>query len=129
VTRFNIALIAALAGSALSLITAQHEARLTHIALEIAQGEMRRLDADWTHLRVQQNSLSAPGLVDAKARSQLAMDAPVARHSLHAVRDPATGELRLRAVSLQGNAAVTAAARATPPNPQAAGVQAAGRVR
>lgn len=98
-TRFNIVLLAALAGCALSLITAQHEARRTHIALEHAQGESRRLDADWNHLRIQQTSLSAAALIDARARGQLGMDSPMPHRTLHALRDPATGEMRVGALA------------------------------
>lgn len=98
-TRFNIVLLAVLAGCALSLITAQHEARRTHVALEHAQAESRRLDADWNHLRIQQTSLSAAALVDARARGQLGMDSPIPHRTLHALRDPATGEMRVGALA------------------------------
>lgn len=98
-TRLNIVLLAVLSGCALSLVSAQHEARRTHIALEHAQAESRRLDADWNHLRIQQTSLSAAALVDARARGQLGMDGPLPHRTLHALRDPATGEIRLGALA------------------------------
>jgi cell division protein FtsL len=98
--RFSIVILAALSVCALSLITAQHDARRTHVALERAQGEARRLDADWNHLRMQQTSLSAAALIDARARGQLAMDSPHAQRTLHALRDPSTGEMKLGSVTL-----------------------------
>jgi cell division protein FtsL len=123
VTRFNIVLLAVLVACALSLITSQHEARRTHVALERAQGEMRRLDADWNHLRIQQTSLSAAALIDARARGQLGMDSPSAARMLHAVRDPASGSIRLGAVSLppgsRAAARPQAAVNSTPAAPQA----------
>ena len=99
-TRFNIVFLAALSACALSLITAQHNARRTHVALERAQAEARRLDADWNHLRMQQTSLSAAALIDARARGQLGMDSPALQRTLHALRDPASGEMKLGSVTL-----------------------------
>jgi cell division protein FtsL len=98
--RLNIVLLAALALSALALVTSQHEARKTHIALEQAQSEGRGLDASWNHLRIQQTSLAAAALIDARARQQLGMDSPPAHATLHVLRDSANGEPRLATVSL-----------------------------
>ena len=121
--RLNIVLLAALALSALALVTSQHEARKTHIALEQAQSEGRGLDASWNHLRIQQTSLSAAALIDARARGQLGMDSPSAARMLHAVRDPASGSIRLGAVSLppgsRAAARPQAAVNSTPAAPQA----------
>jgi len=99
-TRLNIVLLAVLSVCALSLITAQHEARRTHIALEHAQGDARRLDADWNHLRIQQVSLSTAALIDARARGQLGMNSPLPHRTLHAIRNPATGEMRVGTLAL-----------------------------
>ncbi len=120
-TRFNIFLVAALAGCALSLVTSQHEARRTHIALERAQGEARRLDADWNHLRMQQMSLSAAALIDARARGQLGMDSPSPHRTLHAVRDPGTGEMKVGAVTQQTGSRSVQRGMATPSAAQPAG--------
>lgn len=112
-TRLNILLLAVLSGCALSLITAQHDARRTHVALERAQGEARRLDADWNHLRMQQTSLSAAALIDARARGQLGMDSPTPQRTLHALRDPSNGQMKLGSVTLPSapNGAVPPASR------------------
>jgi cell division protein FtsL len=114
-TRLNIVLLAVLSGCALSLITAQHQARRAHVALERAQSEARHLDADWNHLRMQQTSLSASALIDARARGQLGMDIPSPQRTFHALRDPASGELRV------GTVALPAAARPAQRNPMAPG--------
>jgi cell division protein FtsL len=103
-TRLNIALLAAIALSALALVTSQHEARKTHIALEQAQTEGRGLDAHWNHLRIQQTSLATAALIDARARQQLGMDSPPAHATLHVIRDAASGETRLATVSLPSSA-------------------------
>lgn len=99
-TRLNIALLIALVVSALALVTSQHEARKTYIALEQAQGAGRGLDAHWNHLRIQQTSLAAAALIDARARHQLGMDSPSAQATLHAIRDTTSGDVRLASVSL-----------------------------
>jgi len=112
--RLNILLLAALALSALALVTSQHEARKTHIALEHAQSEGRGLDAHWNHLRIQQTSLATAALIDARARQQLGMDSPPAHATLHALRDPSSGEIRLATVSLPPGSRVPARPPAAP---------------
>ena len=64
--RLTFFLLAALMLCALSLVSAQHQARTLFVAHERAQAEEKQLDIDWSRLQYQQSSLEA-------ARTQLKM--------------------------------------------------------
>lgn len=74
--RLTIFLLGALILCALSLVSAQHEARTLFVALERAQGEERQLETDWSRLQYQQSALSKSARIADAARTQLKM-APV----------------------------------------------------
>ena len=54
--RLTFFLLAALILCALSLVSAQHQARTLFVALERAQAEERQLDIDWSRLHYQQSA-------------------------------------------------------------------------
>ncbi len=55
--RLTFFLLAALLLCALSLVSAQHQARTLFVALERAQSEEKQLDIDWSRLQYQQSAL------------------------------------------------------------------------
>ncbi|MBP0622825.1 cell division protein FtsL [Cupriavidus consociatus] len=71
--RLTFFLLAALILCALSLVSAQHQARTLFVALERAQAEERQLDIDWARLQYQQSSLGKSARIADAARAQLRM--------------------------------------------------------
>ena len=65
---FAVMLALLLFSCALSLVTAQHQARSLFIDLERAQLDAKRLDVDFERLRIEQSRLSQPAHVAAEAR-------------------------------------------------------------
>jgi len=76
VNRLAFFLLVALMLCALSLVSAQHQARTLFVALERAQSEEKQLDVDWSRLQYQQSALSKSARIADAARTQLQM-APV----------------------------------------------------
>ena len=76
--RLTFFLLAALLFCALSLVSAQHQARTLFVALERAQSEEKQLDIDWSRLQYQQSSLSKSARIAEAARTQLKMSPAVA---------------------------------------------------
>jgi len=74
--RLTFFLLAALIFCALSLVSAQHQARTLFVAMERAQAEERQLDIDWSRLQYQQSALGKSARIADAARTQLHM-APV----------------------------------------------------
>ncbi len=74
--RLTFFLLAALIFCALSLVSAQHQARTLFVALERAQSEEKQLDVDWSRLQYQQSALGKSARIADAARTQLRM-APV----------------------------------------------------
>jgi cell division protein FtsL len=74
--RLTFFLLAALILCALSLVSAQHQARTLFVALERAQAEEKQLDIDWSRLQYQQSALGKSARIADAARAQLKM-APV----------------------------------------------------
>lgn len=71
--RLTFFLLGALILCALSLVSAQHEARTLFVALERAQAEEKQLDIDWARLQYQQSSLGKSARIAEAARVQLKM--------------------------------------------------------
>ena len=71
--RLTFFLLGALILCALSLVSAQHEARTLFVALERAQSEERQLETDWSRLQYQQSALSKSARIADAARAQLKM--------------------------------------------------------
>ena len=72
-TRLNIVLLAALLGLALLLVHTQYESRRIFTALDRAQSEARRLEADQQRLQVERRAQATPLRVEKLAREQLQM--------------------------------------------------------
>ncbi len=71
--RLTFFLLGALILCALSLVSAQHEARTLFVALEREQAEERQLETDWSRLQYQQSALSKSARIADAARAQLKM--------------------------------------------------------
>ena len=71
--KVNLALFAALVVCALALVTSQHVARKTFVALEQANTRSKQLDVEWDQLQVEQTKLAKPSLIDAVAKRELKM--------------------------------------------------------
>ncbi|WP_020204716.1 MULTISPECIES: cell division protein FtsL [Cupriavidus] len=71
--RLTFFLLAALIFCALSLVSAQHQARTLFVALERAQAEEKQLDIDWSRLQYQQSALGKSARIADAARTQLKM--------------------------------------------------------
>ncbi|MCS6765461.1 MAG: cell division protein FtsL [Candidatus Protistobacter heckmanni] len=57
----------------LSLVDAQHRARVKFVDLERAQGEQRQLETGWSQLQYEQSTLAKSSRITDAARSQLGM--------------------------------------------------------
>lgn len=73
--RLNILLTAILVLCALALVNAQHRSRQLFIDLETARARTAQLETRWSELQVEQRQFARNSLIDAKARSELAMRA------------------------------------------------------
>ncbi|KDP83454.1 MULTISPECIES: cell division protein FtsL [Cupriavidus] len=71
--RLTFFLLAALMLCALSLVSAQHQARTLFVAYERAQAEEKQLDIDWSRLQYQQSALGKSARIAEAARTQLKM--------------------------------------------------------
>lgn len=71
--RLQFFLLVALVGSALGLVTSQHQARNLFVELERAQGDARQLEIEWNQLQVEASAASTHGLIDQVARRELRM--------------------------------------------------------
>jgi cell division protein FtsL len=71
--RLCIVLTALLAGSALSLVNAQYQARRLFIEIERAQTVARQLEVEWSQLQLDQSTLGKHARIEANARRDLRM--------------------------------------------------------
>jgi cell division protein FtsL len=71
--RINILLTAVLVVCALSLVTAQYQARSLFIELERAQALTRQLDIEWAQLQLDQSTLGKHARIEANAQRDLNM--------------------------------------------------------
>jgi cell division protein FtsL len=71
--RFNIVLTIFLVLCALSLVTAQYQARRLFIELERAQSLSRQLDIEWSQLQLDQSTLGKTVRIETNARRDLNM--------------------------------------------------------
>ncbi len=97
-TRLNLILAAVLVFCALGLVTSQHRARKLFVDLERAQLQARQHEVRWKRLQLDQTRLATASLIDARARSGLAMQPASPKRtlylSLEAPREPAALEAR-----------------------------------
>jgi cell division protein FtsL len=71
--KLNIALLAVLIGSALVLVKTSYEARRLFTAVERAQGEGRRLDAEYKRIDAERQAQATSMRVERVARDRLKM--------------------------------------------------------
>lgn len=93
--RFNLMLAFLLVICALGLVTSQHRARKLFIDLERAQTHAVDHEVRWNQLQVEQTELAKSSLIDARARSELGMQAVPADRTLHLSVDPVTRSVSL----------------------------------
>jgi len=72
-TRLNLVLLVALIGSCLYLVRVSYDARRLYTALDVAQGEARKLDIEHERLKSEKQSQATPLRVERVARDKLAM--------------------------------------------------------
>lgn len=96
--RLNLILAGLLVVCALGLVTSQHRARKLFVDLEHAQNQSRQLEVRWKRLQLEQTRLATASLIDARARSGLAMQPASPKRTLYlnldAPREPAALEAR-----------------------------------
>jgi len=93
--RLNLMLAFLLVICALGLVTSQHRARKLFIDLERAQTHAVDHEVRWNQLQVEQTELAKSSLIDARARSELGMQAVPADRTLHLSVDPVTRSVSL----------------------------------
>ena len=71
--RLNLLVSSLLVLCALSLVTAQYQARQLFIELERSQSLARQLDIEWAQLQLDQSTLGKHARIEANARRDLAM--------------------------------------------------------
>jgi cell division protein FtsL len=71
--RLNLTLTILLVLCALSLVTAQYQARRLFIELERAQSLARQLDIEWSQLQLDQSTLGKTARIEENARLNLNM--------------------------------------------------------
>lgn len=88
-TRLNLVLLAALMASGLVLVRSAYEARQLFTALDVAQREARRLEAEQRRLDAERQAQATPLRVEKVARERLSMRGSSAAFS-HYIADPGT---------------------------------------
>jgi cell division protein FtsL len=82
-TKINAVLLAMLLTCALLLVTSQHQARKSFIALERAQALARKHEVEWNQLQLEQTQLAKHSRIDAVARRELRMQAVTPERTLY----------------------------------------------
>lgn len=80
--RLNILLTTLLVLCALALVNSQHRSRQLFIDLETAKARTAQLETRWNELQIEQRHFARNSLIDAKARSELAMRAVAPERTL-----------------------------------------------
>ena len=88
-TRVNILLLLILVGCALSVVTAQHQARALFVALQAEQEQERKLDNEWRELQIEAQTLGNGKRIEQKASQELGMRVPDAKKTVMVVLDNA----------------------------------------
>lgn len=76
--RLNLALLAVLLVSALSVVTSNHRARLLFVDLGREQNRMHDLEVEWGQLQLEQSTWANPVRINKIARAKLGMHPPAA---------------------------------------------------
>jgi cell division protein FtsL len=72
----NFLLLFAVLMCALSVVTSQHKARKTFIAMQNEKEHARQMEVEWGQLQLEQSTWAAPGRVENIAVQQLQMQLP-----------------------------------------------------
>lgn len=89
-SRATFILLAILVAVALSVVTAQHQARKQFIDLQAELETERRLDNEWRELQIEAQTLTAGKRVEQKAARERGMLTPDAKRTVIVVLDGAT---------------------------------------
>ncbi len=81
--RVNIALVAAVVGTAFALVHTQYQSRRLYAAVDKARAQAAELDIEWESLRAQRRAAAAPARVQRIARSELNMRSPNASTTIY----------------------------------------------
>lgn len=82
-TKINAVLLAMLLTCALLLVTSQHQARKSFIALERAQALARKHEVEWNQLQLEQTQLAKHSRIDQVARRELRMQPVTPERTLY----------------------------------------------
>lgn len=74
--RLNLILLIITVACALSVVSANHQARKLFVALEAEQKHMRDLEVEWGQLQLEQSTWAAHIRVESLAREKLGMRRP-----------------------------------------------------
>ena len=74
--RINLALLAILIGSALALVTSQHQARKLYVELQKEQELAKQIDVEWGQLQLEQSTWATHARVEKIATRSLGMRVP-----------------------------------------------------
>ncbi len=101
INRLNLALLMLLVVCALAVVTSQHKARKSYVALQQEQEQEQRLEVEWNRLQLEQGQWSIHARVEQIATQQLRMRAPSAART-QLVAAPATPRSSASATSNPG---------------------------
>ena len=79
--RLNLFLLAAVAVSALALVTSQHQSRRLYNELSVQIAAAKRFDEEMGRLQIEQSTWSTPSRIERVAREKLAMRQPELQRS------------------------------------------------
>lgn len=75
-TRLNLVLFAVLIVCALALVTSQHQARKSYVALEREQERTKQLEVEWGQLQLEQSTWAMHARIEKIATRELGMRVP-----------------------------------------------------
>jgi cell division protein FtsL len=78
IVRLNLLLLAILVACALSLVSAQHQARKLYVELQKEHELAKQLDVEWGQLQLEQSTWAMHGRIEKIATQKLNMRVPAA---------------------------------------------------
>jgi len=76
VAKLNLLLLLVAIACALGLVTSQHKARKSFVALQQEKDRAQQMDVEWGQLQLEQGALAMPARVEKIAIGQLQMQRP-----------------------------------------------------
>jgi cell division protein FtsL len=76
VAKLNLLLLVVAIACALGLVTSQHKARKSFVALQQEKDRAQQMDVEWGQLQLEQGALAMPARVEKIAIGQLQMQRP-----------------------------------------------------